>query len=161
MILTLNSGVRIRLHRSQDATDPLKVTALRALRLPDIQGRHPLTSLNMVVCLLNKGLHQPDQCPANLQLSMAVNKAAMGAHLNSLQPHMEVSQWDMAVLQVLADMAVHSRHLLLNGVSLRLKDLRKVDSVATKGNPWTIPAQSKIRRCELAFLQFFALISLD
>jgi hypothetical protein len=92
---------------------------------------------------------------------MAVNKAAMGAHLNSLQPHMEVSQWDMAVLQVLADMAVPSRHLLLNGVSLRLKDLRKVDSVATKGSPWIIPVQSQIRRCELAFLRSFALIPLD
>jgi hypothetical protein len=63
---------------------------------------------------------------------MAASQVYMVDRLSSLLPDMVASQWDTAALQARVVTAVHSRHQLLNGASLPLKDLGKVALVATK-----------------------------
>ena len=104
--------------------DPNKVIALKVDRhLVDIQELHPRISLNMVVCLNNKDLNQPDRWLTNSpQANTEANKVAMAARLNNLQLVTEASRWVMEVLllQARVDMAVVSLLLMLSGPSLLL-----------------------------------------
>jgi hypothetical protein len=95
-----------------------KATAHKAVLLPEAtQEPPPLTFLNMVVCLNNKDLNQPDRwLTSSLQASFLVNKVDMVGHQPNLQVNMQVNKWLMEALLVLEDMVVEHQHLLPNGV---------------------------------------------
>lgn len=90
--------------------------------LEDIQEHLRLISLNMVVCLRNKDLNQPDRwLTSSLQASSLVSKADMVDHQLNLLRSMATNKWLMAVLRVPVAMAAASKPQTLNGVRLLLK----------------------------------------
>ena len=100
-------------------TDLSKATAPKAAQhLADTQEHHPLISLNMVVCLNNQDLNQPDRwLTSSLQANSLVSKADMVDHLPNLQVNTLTSRWAMEVLPAPAAMAVVlSRLPMLSGV---------------------------------------------
>src|SRR5208282_5859754 len=100
----------------QDLTDRNQVIALKVdKRLVDIQELHPLTSLNMVVCLNNKDLNQPDRWLTNSpQANTEANKLAMVVRPNNLQLVTEASRWvtEVLLLQARVDMGAVSLLLM-------------------------------------------------
>ena len=133
-----NSGVRTKRRHKQDLTDRNKVIALKVdRRLVDIQELHPRTFLNMVVCLNNKDLNQPDRWLTNSpQANTEANKVAMAVRLNSLQLVTEASRWvtEDLLLQARVDMAVVSLLLTLSGLSQLLSPSETASKV-TKVEP--------------------------
>jgi len=133
-----NSGVRTKRQLRQDLTDRNKVIALKVdRRLVDIQELHPRTSLNMVVCLNNKDLNQPDRWLTNSpQANMEANKVAMAVRLNNPQLATEASRWVMEalLLQARVDMAVVSLLPMLSGLS-QLHSPSEMASKVTKVEP--------------------------
>ena len=115
--------------------DRNKATALKADQPLGTQELHPLISLNMVVCLNNQDLSQPDRwLTSSLQASFLVNKADMVALQRNHQDNIPTSRWVMEDLPVLVAMvAVLNRLQMLNGVRLLLKAL-ETDSVAIRDN---------------------------
>ena len=131
-----NSGVRIKHRLKQDLTDLNKVIALKVDRRLDIQELRPRISLNMVVCLNNKDLNQPDRWLTNSpQANTGANKAAMAVRLNNLQLVTEASRWvtEVLLLQARVDMAVVSL-LILSGLS-QLLSPSEMASKVTKVEP--------------------------
>ena len=121
------------------STDLNRVTVRKAARLlEDTQELHPLIFLNMVVCLNNQDLNQPDRwLTSSLQASFLVSKADMVDHLPSLLANTLTSKWDMEVLLALVAMAVvPSRPPMLNGVPQLVKPLGTA-SVATRDKQHT------------------------
>lgn len=111
-----------------------KATALKVVQLQvATQEHHPLTSLNMVVCLNNQDPNPPDRwLISSLQASSLVSKAVTVAHLLNLLDSTLTSRWAMELLPVLAATdVVLSRPPMRNGV-LRLHKALATDSVATK-----------------------------
>jgi hypothetical protein len=135
-LLTLFSGVKTK-HLPQLAlTDLNKVTVLKAVQLlEDTQELHPLIFLNMVVCLNNQDLNQPDRwLTSSLQASSLVSKADMVDHLPSLLANTQTSKWDTEDLLALVVTAVAlSRLPMLNGVPQLAKPLETA-SVVTRDN---------------------------
>ena len=115
-----------------------KVTAHKADRLLEAtQEPLPHISLNMVVCLNNKGLNQPDRwLTSNPQANTEANKVAMAVRLSNLQLVTEASRWVMEVLllQARVDMAVVNLLLMLNGLNQLLNPSETVSRV-TKVKP--------------------------
>jgi hypothetical protein len=115
-------------------TDLSKATVPKAVQLlVDTQEHHPLISLNMVVCLNNQDLNQPDRwLTSSLQASSLVSKADMGDHLFNLPANILTSRWAMEVLLALVGMAVVlSKPPMLNGVPL-LRKASETDLVDTR-----------------------------
>jgi hypothetical protein len=132
-----NSGVRIKHRLKQDLTDLNKVIALKVDRRLDIQELHPRISLNMVVCLNNKDLNQPDRWLTNSpQANTEANKVVMAVRLNNLQLVTEASRWvtEVLLLQARVDMAVVSLLLMLSGLS-QLLSPSEMASKVTKVEP--------------------------
>jgi uncharacterized membrane protein len=102
-------------------------------QLLDIREPHPLTSLNMVVCLNNKDLNQPGRwLTSSLQASSLVpSKVVMAVHQLSPQVNMPNLKCNMEVLPALVDTAVVSPPQILNGV-LPLLRATATASVATR-----------------------------
>ena len=100
----------------------------------DIQERHPPTSLNMVVCLNNKDLNQPDRWLTNSQANSKVNKDTLFLQLNPLA-NMLTSKWVMGVLLALVAMVVVLSSLKTpsSGV-LPLPKISKTALVVTKAD---------------------------
>jgi len=128
-------GAKTRRRPKLVSTDPNKVIALKAVRLLDIQEPHPLTSLNMVVCLNNKDLNQPGRwLTSSLQASSLVpNKVVMVVHQLSPQVNMPSLKCNMEVLPALVDTAVVSQPQIPNGV-LPLLRATATALVATRDN---------------------------
>lgn len=114
-------------------TDLNKAIALKVDQpLEDIQEHLRLISLNMVVCLRNKDLNQPDRwLTSSLQASSLVSKVDMVDHQLSLLLNMATNKWLMVVLLVPVAMVVVSKLQTLNGARLLLK-ASAMASVATK-----------------------------
>lgn len=123
-VLSSAAGVKIRRPPRQASTVLRQAIAPKVVRTLDTQEHHPLISLNMVVCLNNQDLNQPDRWLINsLQASMLVSKVVMVARQPSPQ-RTEISKWDMEALLVLVAMVVVlSKLLLLNGAPLPPKAL--------------------------------------
>ncbi len=100
----------------------------------DTQELHPLISLNMVVCLNNQDLNQPDQwLTSSLQASFLVSKLDTVDRQHNLLVNILPSKWGTAVLLALEVMAVvASKPLMLRGVLLLPRAL-EMGSVDTKG----------------------------
>jgi hypothetical protein len=111
-----------------------------ARHLEDIQALHPLISRNMVVCLNNKDLNQPDLwLTSSLQANSLANKALMVVRQPSRQPSIRIHRWATAGLPALAAMAVAlSRLPMLSGVLPQPK-ISGTDLVATRGNWHLMP----------------------
>jgi hypothetical protein len=105
-----------------------KDTALKADRTLDTQELHPLISLNMVVCLNNQDLNQPDRwLTSSLQASFLVSKAGMEVLQPSHPDNILTSRWVTEDLLALVAMAVAlSRLQTPNGVPLQPKALEMV-----------------------------------
>jgi hypothetical protein len=116
-------------------TDLNKGIVLKAARLLDIQEPLPLTSLNMVVCLNNKDLNQPDRwLTSSLQASSLVpNKVATVAHRLSPRLNMPSLKCNTEVLPALVDTVVVSPPQIPNGVLLLLRAMATA-LVATRDN---------------------------
>jgi len=96
-----------------------KATVPKAVQpLVDTQELHPPISLNMVVCLNNQDLNQPDRwLTSSLQASSLVSKADMVDRPPNLLVNTLTSRWVTEVLLALVVMAVVlSKHPMLNGV---------------------------------------------
>jgi len=117
-----------------------KATAHKAAPLLEaIQELHLPISHNMVVCLSNRDLNQPDRwLTSSLQANSLVNKAVMVVRPNP-QVNMPIRKWDTEVLPALVDMAAGNQHLMLNGVHLPLKALEMALEV-TKDNSLAPPS---------------------
>ena len=123
-----------------------KPTVLRlAQHREGIRARHPLISRNMVVCLNNKDLNQPDLwLTSSLQASSLANKALMVVLQPSHQPNTRTLKWAMGALPVLVGTAVVlSRRPMLSGVLLRPKT-SGTDLVATKDNRHMMPSLGQV-----------------
>jgi hypothetical protein len=128
----MSSGVKIRRQQPQALTDLNKATVLKRARpLADTQEPRPLISLNMVVCLNNKDLSQPDRwLILSLQANILVSKVDMARLQLSHQDNIQISKWDTEVLPVLVGTAaVLSQSQMLNGVRPPLKALEMVSAV--------------------------------
>lgn len=110
-----------------------------------IRARHPLISRNMVVCLNNKDLNQPDLwLTSSLQASSLANKALMVAPQPSHRPSTRTLKWAMGGLPVLVGTAVAlSRRPTLSGVLPRPKT-SGTDLVATRDNRQMMPSLSQV-----------------
>ena len=112
-----------------------KATVPKAVpHLADTQALPPLISLNMVVCLNNQDLNQPDRWLTNsLQASSLVSKADMVDHLPNLLANILTSRWAMEVLPALVVMvAVLSRPPMLNNGVPQLAKPLETASVVTR-----------------------------
>ena len=133
------SGVKTRHQPRLVSTDLNKVTVPKAVQLlVDTQERHPLISLNMVVCLNNQDLSQRDRwLISSLQASFLVSKADTVDRLPNLLANTLTSRWDTEVLLALvATAVVLSRLPMLNGVP-PLPKVLETDSVDTRDKPNT------------------------
>jgi hypothetical protein len=102
--------------------------------LEDIQEHLQLISLNMVVCLRNKDLNQPDRwLTSSPQASSLVNKAVMVDHQPSHLLNMATNKWPMVVLPARVVMVVASRLQTPNG-ALHQPKASAMASVVTKAN---------------------------
>lgn len=135
-LLICDSGVRTKHQHQPGSTALSKALALKVDKPLDTQEHHPLISLNMVVCLSNKDLNQPDRwLTSNHQHNMVANKVDMVVHPNSHQQVMVVNlPWAMEgqLLLALEVMVVASRLPTLNGASRLLKASAMAFKAATK-----------------------------
>ena len=134
-----SSGVKTRLLPNPASMDLNRDTVLKLDLLLDTQVLHPLTSLNMVVCLRKLDLNQPVPCPlSSLQANSRVSKVATVDLLPNLLVSMLASRWVMVALLALVAMVAASQLRTLNGVLLQPRALAMA-LVATKASvPFSI-----------------------
>ena len=126
------SGVKTRLPLPLVALmDHNKGTALKAGRRLDTQELRLPISLNMVVCLRNQDLNQPDRwLTSSLQAISPASKADTVVLQRSPLGNTPISRWATEVLPALVAMAVVlNRPPMLNGVLLLLRALETVSVV--------------------------------
>jgi len=125
----------------------------------DTQERHPPISLNMVVCLNNKDLNQPDRWLTNSQANSKVNKDMLVLQHNP-QANTLINRWAMEVLRVLVATAVARSSLRTpNSGVLQQPKISRTALVVTKVDS-SFMTRPVTTCCAYAFLRQLCSVSL-